>query len=116
MGEQARDKVEERIDEAREVYNRHGRAFHLAWVGAAVLVILAGIVMMVFPGPALVAIPVGLAMLAVVFGWARKLLLFGAGEGADLVHAWKDASTGAKVATVVVLLVAAGGLAVWFFL
>ena len=41
-------------------------------VGVALL--LAGIVMIVTPGPALVFIPLGLGVLATEFAWARKLL------------------------------------------
>lgn len=58
------------------------RAFHLTYkaarrivigvVGATVLVI--GVVMLVTPGPALVVIPVGLAILSIEFTWARSYL------------------------------------------
>jgi tellurite resistance protein TerC len=41
-------------------------------VGATVLVI--GVVMIVTPGPALVVIPVGLAILSIEFTWARAWL------------------------------------------
>ena len=41
-------------------------------VGATVL--LMGIVMIVTPGPALVVIPVGLAILSIEFTWARAWL------------------------------------------
>ena len=41
-------------------------------VGSTILVI--GIVMIVFPGPAIVAIPVGLAILGIEFAWARRWL------------------------------------------
>ncbi len=37
-------------------------------------VVLAGIVMIVTPGPAVVVIPLGLAILATEFLWARRLL------------------------------------------
>jgi tellurite resistance protein TerC len=37
-------------------------------------VLLAGVAMIVLPGPAVVVIPVGLAILATEFLWARKLL------------------------------------------
>lgn len=37
-------------------------------------ILLAGIAMVVLPGPAVVVIPVGLAILATEFIWARKLL------------------------------------------
>jgi tellurite resistance protein TerC len=41
-------------------------------IGFSVLVV--GIVMIVLPGPAVVVIPIGLAILATEFRWARKLL------------------------------------------
>lgn len=41
-------------------------------VGATVLLI--GVVMLVTPGPALVVIPVGLAILSIEFTWARAWL------------------------------------------
>jgi tellurite resistance protein TerC len=37
-------------------------------------VLAAGIAMIVLPGPAVVVIPIGLAILATEFIWARKLL------------------------------------------
>ena len=49
-----------------------GRRIAIAVVGTSVL--LLGIVMLVTPGPAVVVIPVGLAILAVEFVWARQWL------------------------------------------
>jgi tellurite resistance protein TerC len=37
-------------------------------------VLLLGVIMIVTPGPAVVVIPIGLAILATEFVWARKLL------------------------------------------
>lgn len=58
------------------------RAFHFTYkaarrivigiVGATVLLI--GVIMIVTPGPALVVIPVGLAILSIEFTWARAYL------------------------------------------
>ena len=44
----------------------------VAVVGLTVLAF--GIVMVVFPGPAIIVIPVGLSILATEFVWAKKLL------------------------------------------
>lgn len=49
-----------------------GRRIAIAIVGASVL--LLGIIMLVTPGPAIVVIPVGLAILAIEFVWARHWL------------------------------------------
>ena len=48
------------------------RRIVIAVVGATVVAI--GMVMIVTPGPALVVIPVGLAILSVEFAWARHWL------------------------------------------
>ena len=58
------------------------RAFHMTYkmarrivitvVGVTVLII--GVIMIVTPGPALVLIPVGLAILSIEFAWARAWL------------------------------------------
>ena len=49
-----------------------GRRIVISIVGASVL--LLGIVMILTPGPAIVMIPLGLAILAVEFVWARRWL------------------------------------------
>ncbi len=41
-------------------------------VGGTVL--LAGICMLILPGPGLIVIPLGLGILAIEFAWARRLL------------------------------------------
>ena len=58
------------------------RVFHLTYKAArrvvigvvGVTVMLIGIVMIVTPGPAIVVIPVGLAILSIEFTWARLWL------------------------------------------
>lgn len=48
------------------------RRIVVAVVGASVL--LVGIIMIVAPGPAFIVIPIGLAILAIEFVWARHWL------------------------------------------
>lgn len=48
------------------------RRIVIAVVGLSVLII--GMVMIVTPGPALIVIPVGLAILSIEFAWARAWL------------------------------------------
>lgn len=54
------------------MYLRHARRLVVAVIGATV--ILAGIVMLVAPGPGIVTVLAGLAVLATEFVWARHLL------------------------------------------
>lgn len=113
MGDEARENVQRRIDEIRHVYERHGILFRIVWIAAAVVVLLVGMAMTVLPGPAIVVLPLGLAMLAVVSGLAHRLLLFGVGTAEDAVAAWKRTRTWIKLATVAAVAAGAGGVAAW---
>jgi tellurite resistance protein TerC len=56
------------------VFKTMGQAKRLVIIVTGFTVLAAGIAMIVLPGPAIVVIPVGLAVLATEFIWARKLL------------------------------------------
>lgn len=60
------------IKRAMHLTYRAARRIVVGVVGATVLAI--GVVMLVTPGPALVVIPVGLAILSIEFAWARAWL------------------------------------------
>jgi tellurite resistance protein TerC len=59
-------------DGARHITYRWARRIAVAIVGGTILAF--GIALLVLPGPALVVIPVGLAILGVEFAWARQWL------------------------------------------
>ncbi|MBA3422277.1 MAG: PGPGW domain-containing protein [Thermoleophilaceae bacterium] len=67
-------KLVRRLQRRRDSYRQRGLVYRIAWVTAAVIVVVAGLAMVVFPGPALVVIPIGLAMLSLEFAWAQRLL------------------------------------------
>ena len=52
-----------------------GQAKRLVVAVIGFTILTAGVAMIVLPGPAIVVIPVGLAVLATEFIWARKLLV-----------------------------------------
>jgi len=51
---------------------RAGRKLAIATIGASVVAL--GVAMLVLPGPAIIVIPLGLAILAIEFAWARRWL------------------------------------------
>ena len=51
------------------------QAKHLVVIVIGFTILAIGIAMIVLPGPAIVVIPVGLALLATEFIWAKKLLM-----------------------------------------
>jgi uncharacterized membrane protein HdeD (DUF308 family) len=64
-------RIVQKLEERREAYEQKGRVYRTMWVTAGVIVTLAGLVLLVTPGPAFVIIPIGLATVcgiaAVVF-------------------------------------------------
>ena len=69
-----RSRFVERMLRQRARHRRRHKALRVLWVLAAVLITLSGVAMLLLPGPALVVIPVGLAMLALEFRWAERAL------------------------------------------
>ena len=70
----ARNRFVEGLQERRA---RHKERHHLIRVAAAIggfLVVLLGIVLIPLPGPGLLVVAVGLAVLALEFAWAEQLL------------------------------------------
>ena len=60
------------VDQFVRMSLRQIRRLAILLIGATVVLI--GLIMLVTPGPALVVVPVGLAILAIEFTWARRLL------------------------------------------
>ena len=58
----------------KERHLERGRIYRGVFVLAGLIVTLAGVAMLVAPGPAFVVIPIGLAILALEFAWAEALL------------------------------------------
>ena len=57
------------------VFRTLGQAKRLVVVVIGFTILTVGVAMIVLPGPAVVVIPIGLAILATEFIWARKLLV-----------------------------------------
>jgi len=64
----------ERLRDQRERHLERNVIYRVAFGLTGVIVLLAGIAMLVLPGPAFVVIPIGLAMLALEFAWAENML------------------------------------------
>lgn len=68
-----RSPILDEIEHLRRVGLENAQRIVVLLVGSAVLLI--GVAMIVLPGPAILVIPLGLAILAWKFGWARRLLV-----------------------------------------
>lgn len=67
-------KLVRRLRERKEAHRRRGLIYRSVFVVAGITLLLAGIAMLVLPGPGWGAIIVALAILALEFAWAEYLL------------------------------------------
>jgi len=103
-----------RLRRRRAAYVAKGPLYKAGWVAAGLVVLVAGLAMLVLPGPALVVIPIGLAMLSLQFSWAETLLehalerASGAGEAARALSRRQKVLLGAAIVVGVACVVALG--------
>jgi uncharacterized protein (TIGR02611 family) len=64
----------ERLREQRERHLNRSRFYRVPFALLGFTVVLVGIAMLVLPGPGLLVIAAGLAMLALEFAWAERVL------------------------------------------
>ena len=100
-----------RVARVQEHYQRHNLVFRAVWIVAGATVLLAGLAMTVLPGPAIVVVPIGLAMLAAEFAWARRLLTVGIDKGVDAKRRLEHAHPAVKVLGTLTTLCLAGAAA-----
>jgi uncharacterized protein (TIGR02611 family) len=95
-----RSRWADKLDAWRESYQERGKLYRIGWVTVGILVTLAGVAMLVLPGPAFVVIPLGLAMLAMEFAWAEAALEKALLHAERAQAAAKEASMKQKIFTV----------------
>jgi uncharacterized protein (TIGR02611 family) len=64
----------ERLRRQRERHRLRGRVYRITFVMAGFTVLATGVALLVLPGPGLLVIALGLAMLALEFAWAERWL------------------------------------------
>ena len=114
--EDAEQWTDRKVDDAQDVYDRHGRIFRGVWIATGFIVVAAGLAMIVFPGPVTVVVPLGLVMLAAVFGWARRLLLKSVEYGEEATEQFQDASRPVQGRALAASAAIAGAIVAWMVL
>src|SRR3954471_952094 len=69
-----RPKLVTKLQERKEQHLQRSRIVRALYVMVGFTVLLAGLAMLVLPGPAFLVIPIGLAILSLEFAWAGHLL------------------------------------------
>jgi uncharacterized protein (TIGR02611 family) len=111
-----REDVPELVRKLREYKERHlRRPKPVRWlfVVAGFTVLLAGLAMLVLPGPALAVIPVGLFLLALEFQWAEVWLERSIAQADRAKQRAAETSTLTRVVTAGGTILAIAGFAAW---
>ena len=107
-------KLVRRLEAKRETYAEKPRPIRWLVAAAGFTLLLAGVVMLVLPGPAFLVIPLGLALLSIQFCWAGRLLDRSLVEADKAKRKAAETSTTQKVLTGgAVVLAACAGIALW---
>jgi uncharacterized protein (TIGR02611 family) len=112
--EAGRRRLIERVRHRRDQHKQRSRAYRIAFGIAGFIVLLGGVVLSLpfVPGPGLLLVAIGLAMLALEFAWAERLLeriierLEQAGERAARASRAQKAMAGGAIVAGVAALVA----------
>ena len=116
MKDDTKEVLRIRVAKVQEAYQDRNPVFRVLWLIAGITVVIAGLAMTVFPGPAVVVLPVGLAMLAAQFAWARRLLDVGIDRGVDAKRALESAPRLAKILTTLAVLSLIGAVVAYVVL
>jgi uncharacterized protein (TIGR02611 family) len=101
------------VDGVRERREKHLERSRIVRIVVAIfgfLVVLAGLAMLVLPGPGLLVIAIGLGILALEFVWAERLLERTVDKLDEATDAVKRSSRKQQALGVVLLALAAAGL------
>ena len=103
----------EELQERRERHrDEHGYAYRAVFAVAGFTVFVGGLALLVLPGPAFAVIPIGLAMLALEFAWAERLLEIAIDRAEAAGQTVKETSRRQKIlAAIAIVLLAAAAVA-----
>jgi uncharacterized protein (TIGR02611 family) len=112
-----RPPIMERVRARRQRHRQRHRLYRIGFAALGFLVLAAGVVMLVTPGPGIPAIILGLAMLALEFAWAERWLeriVNRVEEAADQVRESSPAKRAALIALGVLAVAALIGVIVFW--
>ena len=106
-------RIVQRLEAQRERHRQRSFLVRMLYTILGFTVLIAGLLMLVLPGPALIVIPVGLALLSLEFVWAEGLLERALEHGENAKRKAQETTTMQRVLSGIAAALAVGGLAVW---
>lgn len=113
MQETPRPRLVTKLQERKEQHLQRSRIVRALYVMVGFTVLLAGLAMLVLPGPAFLVIPIGLAILALEFTWAETMLERAIEQGEKAKQRATETTTTQRVLTGVAVGLGAAAVALW---
>jgi uncharacterized protein (TIGR02611 family) len=114
--EPAKPGLVERLQAQRGRHRERPKPVRALYVVAGFTILLAGVVMLIAPGPAFVVIPIGLALLSLEFRWAEQLLERAMRQGKIAQRRAAETTTTERILTAVAVLLAGAAIVAWALL
>jgi uncharacterized protein (TIGR02611 family) len=114
--ETPRPKLVTKLQERKEQHLQRSRIVRALYVMVGFTVLLAGLAMLVLPGPAFLVIPIGLAILALEFTWAETMLERAIEQGEKARERAADTTATQRALTGVAVGLGAAAVALWAML
>jgi len=111
-----RPKLVIKLQERKEQHLQRSRIVRALYVMVGFTVLLAGLAMLVLPGPAFLVIPIGLAILALEFTWAETMLERAIEQGEKARHRAAETTAAQRALTGVAAGLGAAAVALWAML
>ncbi|CAA9528959.1 MAG: hypothetical protein AVDCRST_MAG85-3493 [uncultured Solirubrobacteraceae bacterium] len=108
-------KMVTRLRAQREQHRDRSRIVRILFVLVGFTLLLAGIAMLVAPGPAFVVIPIGLAILSLEFTWAETALEKSLEQADRAARKASETTTTERVLVGVATALACAALAAWAY-
>ena len=106
-------RIVRRLEAQRERHRQRGFLVRMLYTIAGFTVLVAGLLMLVLPGPALIVIPIGLAMLSLEFVWAEGLLERALKQGENAKRKAQQTTPTQRVITGIAVALGLAALAAW---
>ena len=103
----------QRLEAQRERHRQRSFLVRMLYTIFGFLVLIAGLLMLVLPGPALIVIPLGLALLSLEFVWAEGLLERALEHAETAKRKAQQATRTQRILTAIAAGLAVAGLVVW---
>lgn len=111
--ERSEPKFVTKLREKRETHRDRSRVVRILWAVVGFTLLLAGLAMLVAPGPAFVVIPIGLAILSLEFRWAENMLEKSLEQADKAAQKASETSRTQRILAAVATALGVAAVAVW---